>query len=642
MKRGLLNYSHYSFKKNEKAACIFLLKLLILLFFLKTIFYFYNAPLTGISSVVTTGNILKILKWSIAYDAMVLLMINTPFIVSLALLSLFNRKKPPVILVTAIFFSVNFICVLLNMVDVFYYHFHLQRADADLLYVIQHPFQKAFLKNFYSTIIGLVIAVALFFLLFQIHKKLLHQYYEGKKFFFAAAIMSICCLAFFLSGRNKLIPTHPLVELNSIELQFVQNSFHTFTYSVYRKDEAIVHLSNYIPDSVVHILIPVHKAAQLPYTIKKNIVLFIMESVPEDFFNVNGKYNVMMPFLDSLVSVSKYYSNAYSFGRSSNKGITSILAGIPTLTEIPLYHSNYASIKITSVGNSLATRGYTSSFFIGDDFDDFGFAKCVNWLGIQHYYSKENISGHKSMDNHTMGLHDEYVLDFMGEKINTMQQPFLAVNYNISTHYPNNLPKGYKEKFPQSNFSNQMKSMSYYNECLKKFFHDASQKPWFANTVFIFCSDHWMDPDARYLTNDVVQSFHIPIIIYEPLNSQGKVITAPVSQFDILNTILSVSGNTKPFISYGENLLQENPDMNRVVFSKQNTVLCLAFDSSYVLGFNSVTGKPEYCFNYKTDMNKRNNLVNGPYNARMDSLTIYMKAFLQMASNHYNKSGAFK
>ncbi len=642
MKPGLLHYNYYSFKKNEKAVIIFLLKLLLLLFFLKTIFYFYNAPLTGIPSVITTGNILNILKWSFANDVLVLLLINTPFIILLALLSFVTKKKPLVMLVTAIFLVINFICVLLNLVDVFYFHFHLQRADADLLYVIQHPFQKTVFKNFYSTIIGLVIAVALFYLLFRIHRKILNQYYEGKKFLFTAAIMLFFCLIFFVFGRSKLIPTHPLIELNSVELQFVQNSFHTFIYSVYRKDEAIVHTYSYMPMEQANKLIPVYKTVQHSDTSKKNIVLFIMESIPEDFFDKSGKYNVTMPFFDSLLSVGTYFSNAYSFGRSSNKGITSILAAVPTLTEIPLYHSNYASIKITSVGTSLAKMGYTSSFFIGDDFDDFGFAKCTNWLGIQHYYSKENIPGYKSMDSHTMGLHDEYVLDFMLKKTEAMQQPFFNINYNISTHYPNNIPKEYKEKFPVKNFSDQMKSMNYYNECLEKYFHEASKKSWFANTVFIFCSDHWMDPDARFLTNDVVQSFHIPIFIYEPKNSKGKIITAPVSQFDILNTILSVSGETKPFISYGENLLQESPDMNRVVFSKQNTVLCQAFDSSYVLGFNSFTGKPEYCFNYKTDLARSNNLINAPYNSRVDSLTIFMKAFLQTASYHYNKLGSFK
>ena len=69
----------------------------------------------------------------------------------------------------------------------------------------------------------------------------------------------------------------------------MQNSFHTFLYSVYRKDEAIVHPYNYLPMALSDKLMPVYKPAGTADTSKKNIVLFIMESVPEDFFNESGK-----------------------------------------------------------------------------------------------------------------------------------------------------------------------------------------------------------------------------------------------------------------------------------------------------------------------------------------------------------------
>jgi phosphoglycerol transferase MdoB-like AlkP superfamily enzyme len=436
-----------------------------------------------------------------------------------------------------------------------------------------------------------------------------------------------------------MIPTYPLVELNSAELQLVQNSFHTFLYSAYRKDEAIVKPYNFFAGSETNKLTTISKVPceQPAGSQQKNIVLFIMESIPEDFFNAASKYKVAMPFLDSLVKQSTYFDNAYSYGHSSNKGIVSILTGIPTLTEIPLYHSNYATIGMTAVGTRLAANGYSSSFFIGDRYDDFGFAKCSNWLGIQNYYSKESVPG-KNMETNTMGLHDRYVLDFMGNKINEMKQPFLAINYNTSTHFPNDLPKGYKEKYPQQNFSDQMKCMNYYNECLQDFFSNASKQSWYNNTMFIFCSDHWMYPDAKDLSSDIVQGFHIPIFIYDPAKPQQKIVSSPVSQLDVLNTILCIAGTKEPFISYGNNLLDTVQDPNRAVFSKENSNLYQVMDSSYVLGFNPVTGKPEFCYNYKTDKKRINNLLS---TQKAITLTIKMKAFLQTASYHYNKKHEF-
>ena len=183
--------------------------------------------------------------------------------------------------------------------------------------------------------------------------------------------------------------------------------------------------------------------------------------------------------------------------------------------------------------------------------------------------------------------------------------------------------------------------MNYYNECLQQFFSNASKQSWYNNTVFIFCSDHWMYPNAKDLRSDIVQGFHIPIFIFEPARPQQKMVNDPVSQLDILNTVLNITGTKNPFISYGNNLLDSVQDPARVVFSKENNNLYEAIDSSYVLGFNPVTAKPEFCYNYKTDMNRNNNLVSSK-NVIVDSLTLKMKAFLQTASYHYNKMGLFK
>ena len=643
MEHGSLNNDSYSFKKNEKAVIVFLLKLLILLFLLKSFFYFYNDPLIGYRKDIGGNRVFTLLKWSFSNDLLVLLLINTPFVLLLSVLSFFRKKRWVVVLITAFFLVINFFCVLLNLIDVFYFHFHLQRADADLLYVLQHPFQKTFIKNTVPSIIGLICGAGLFYLLLLFHKKLLEHYYQGRHFIISGVIMIACCLPFFISMRKKIIPTRPLSELSSKELQLVQNSFHTFLYSVYRKEEGIVRPYEYMPEAIASELIKtIHTGCEnFPGSAKKNIVLFIMESIPEDFFNTGNRYNVVMPFLDSLVGKSTYFSNAYSFGYTSNKGIVSILAGIPTLTDIPLYHSNYATLKMTAVGKVLALNGYTSSFFIGDNYDDFGFAQCCNWLGIEHYYSRESIPGNDNMESLTMGLEDKYVLDFMENKVNEMNQPFFAINYNTSTHYPNDLPKGYKEKYPQQNFSDQMKTMSYYNECLETFFNKAKKQSWYDNTVFIFCSDHWAYPDSKNVSADIVQSFHIPIFIYDPANPQQKIVNKTVSQFDILNTILCIAGTKESYISYGNNLLESGNVQNRIVFSKENTNLYHAMDSSYVLGFNPVTGKPEFCYNYKTDLERKNNLVLSNKTIA-DSLTLKAKAFLQTASYHYNKVGVFK
>jgi len=641
MKTGYLYLQNKSWRKHEKAAAIFGLKLLILLSLLKISFFAYNrALLTGTSSF-DDPSFWIMAKWSVLYDLFTIALINTPFLLLLCIISIFTSRRLPEQLVSAFFLLLNFLCLALNVLDIFYVHFHRQRADADLLYVLQHPVQKLFTVNWMSGLLILSGTMLLFWVAWKAHRTLLKSPVEKGRFMFSSLAGILFLVVFFVSGPKKALPTYPLTVMNSSSLQYVQNSFHTFLYSVYRNKEGIVRPYAFLPASeLITASISKKGCSSIDSARKKNIVLFIMESIPEDFFNDTSRYKVAMPFMESLVGKSKYFSRAYSYSFSSNKGIVAILSGIPTLTEIPLYHSNYASMKMTHIGASLSQQGYTSSFFIGDDYDDFGFAKCCNWLGIQQYYCKENIPGYQQMESHTMGLHDQYVLKFMGDELNAMKEPFFAAQYNVSTHYPNDLPKNYHEKYPAKNFSDPMRSMSYYNECMSAFFNRASKEAWYNNTVFIFCADHWMNPDFKDQRMDLVQRFHIPLFIFDPSDPKPEKFPGMVSQLDVMNTVLCLAGQTDSMISYGENLLGTGKNNNRLVFSRENASLYQATDSNYVLGFNAVTGKAEYCYHYKTDPQYRNNLILSP-SPVTDSMIKKMKLFLQTASYQYNKLGGF-
>ncbi len=281
----------------------------------------------------------------------------------------------------------------------------------------------------------------------------------------------------------------------------------------------------------------------------------------------------------------------------------------------------------------LGNKKYHSAFFIGDNYDDFGFAKCCNWLGIDKYYCMQDVPGYKQKEKHSLGLHDEYVLDFMQQQLAGFKEPFLSVMYNISTHYPNDVPTTFKNIYP-GNKTRQQQCMQYYNECLQKFFGDASSQPWFKNTVFIFCSDHWAEPGKDFSRMHEVNSFRIPIFIYDPTKPGGTV-SAPVSQLDILNTVLSFSSVKDSIISYGENL-NEPAAPDRTVFTKRSGTVYQAINNDFVLGFNSVEKKPIYFYNYKTDPELAQNLL--PVKSeQLNKMTLQMQAFLQTASTHYRK-----
>ena len=572
------------------------------------------------------------------YDLLIILLINTALLLLLQI-SRFVTQKITTWFTLPVFVLINSFAILLNLADIFYFRFHFQRANADLLYVLDHPFTQLFHQNIFIIVAFFAAIAVVLILIWSLHKKLFTSFSNGRHCNLVTVVFLLCigsAILFKTSFSKLLVPTYPLIDIKSNQLPVVQNSFHTFSYSVFRKSESITEV-NYLPTTVCDSIFPIKKLLQANTkdTVKKNIVLFIMESVPYDFFDSASKFRVDMPFFDSILQHSTFFNNAFCYAHESNKGIVAILAGIPTLSDVPVYHSQFVNMPVTQIGTALKKNNYNSFFCIGDDYDNFGFAKCINWLGIDKYYSKEDIPNYKNLRTHSMGLQDEFVLDFMHRKINETAPPFFAINYNISTHYPYDLPASFTIKFP-GNYTEPMKSMRYYDQSLQQFFNAAQEEAWFANTTFIFCSDHWMFPEGVKGEYNAFSGYKIPIIIYDPSANEKKINNQLVSQFDILGTILATAGYKDSIISYGGNLLDSNSATN-FVFSKPNSSLYQVANSTYVLGFNIINNKVEYLYNYKKDkLLKENLLPDKNSSATLNQLTTQVKVFIQKAVAHYN------
>lgn len=612
-----------------------LLGMLLVFSVLKILFYQYNHSLLNTGG----GKVLQLVAWSLLYDFLIVLLINIPFLIALTLTRPLSAAVCRWVWVP-LFAVLNIVAALFNLLDIFYFRFHFQRATADLLHVIDHPFGQLLHFGWGIIIIFFLSVTALSVFIYILCQKVYRDMEKGNK----ATLSFILSMAVFLillinpqSIGRKLVPTYPLVNINSRQLLLVENSFHTFCYSLIREGQEVP-LKQYMSESEANATFPLVKKSMPLYadSNRKNVVLFIMESIPYEFFDSSSQYKVAMPFFDSLLRKSTFYNHAFAYSHQSNKGITAILAGIPTLTDIPVYHTQFVNMPVTPLGSALSGRGYQSFFCIGDQHDNFGFAKCANWMGIQQYYSREDIPGYRQLPANPMGIQDEYVLDFVRQKIDATAQPFLAVHYNTSTHYPYELPEKFSRRFP-AGYSSPMKSMAYYDYSLQQFFSQAKNSAWFNNTIFIFCPDHWLAPDDRNIVFNNISGYHIPVIIHDPSRPVQQTDSRTSSQFDIAATILSIAGYPGNIISYGNSLLQPSPN-NPVSFSRISNTLYQVNDSAYCLSFNTATDKTEYLYHYSTDKTLQHDLSNDAvYAEKKRQLENIVKAFIQQASQQYHR-----
>lgn len=610
----------------EEPALSFLLKLLILLCLVKCIFYFYNSNDHSSFGITSFSSVLPILSWSFYYDTVTICILLLPFFIVLFLPPRFSALYKCMAIITS--FLLSFM-LLLNMIDIFYFPFHRQRADADLLYVLRNPFQNSSIKIWSLIIIMLLAFTIMAHWCWRSLLQVIQKRKSGILFYTSFFICGIMTASLFTGHSSNILPNRPLTHISTNQLPLTQNSFHCFLYSVFRNKEVALPPVNYLTFSQQNAIFSTFKKNQTASKEKKNIVLFIMESVPYDYFDSSSLFKPSLPFFDSLVNVSTLFTQAYSFGYHSNQGITSILTGIPTLTDIPLYHSGFTHLKKTDLGTALTHKGYQSSFFIGDNYDDFGFAKCCNWVGIQHYYSMQDVPGFQLLKKHTMGLQDEDMLAFMQSKLASQKQPFFSVLYNISTHFPFDIPQAFKKKIKTPHISDAMKAMIYYDDCLQHFFKEAQKQDWYKNSVFIFCSDHWGAPAPALDGDNSMASLRIPIIIFDPQQPQARKINSTVSQLDIMNTVLHYAGTREPFTSFGTALTDTALQEDRVVFSKLNNNLYQATRKKEVLIFSVDEGKAVSC--YARNQPKKN-LLGTPI---AEDLTLHVKAILQSASMLY-------
>jgi phosphoglycerol transferase MdoB-like AlkP superfamily enzyme len=244
----------------------------------------------------------------------------------------------------------------------------------------------------------------------------------------------------------------------------------------------------------------------------------------------------------------------------------------------------------------------------------------------------QDIPGYKKLEKHSMGLHDEYVLNFMQGKMQEMEEPFFVTQYNVSTHYPNDLPTAFAKRMNGEQLSPAMKSMIYYDECLQQFFKSARAQHWYNNTVFVFVSDHWATPADPNITPHLLNSFRIPVIVFDPSVNQKEQVDNNISQLDIMNGILAYAGDEHPFTSYGESLTASLK--NRTVFTKTNNAVYQAINDHLVLGFDAELGRSVYGYDYKKDPGLQMDLLKTAP-AYFIQIEKEMKAFLQTAVQHY-------
>ena len=603
----------------------------------RLLFWFFNKDLVPVDSF---SEYLNIAYRGIAFDTTAILYVNSLFILLSLIPILVNTRRSYQKFLFYLYFITNAIAFSLNFGDFIYYKFSQARLTTAALQVAQHEDNvgKIFLTSLGEHPFVLIWFVVLMTLWTFLYKKVKIAQKAPKKLvpYFLFSILTLCVAALFVVGgirgdfRHSTRPIN-LVDANRhvekpVQANLVLNSVFSFFRTITTNNFKEVHFVNekFIEENIK----PYKYYPRENVEPKPNVVIFILESFGKEYsgaFNKNSgikNFESYTPFFDSLATESLIATNAFANGRQSIHGMSSVLAGIPSLKDA-FTSSPFSNQKIQSVVSVANEMGYDTSFFHGAPNGSMGFLGFGNILGFKHYYGKTEFNNDQEFDG-IWGIWDEPFFQFFAQTINQKNSPFLATIFSVSSHHPFKIPAKYEGKFKKGPLEIH-EPIGYTDFALKKFFETAKKMPWYDNTIFVFVADHTNQvgyPEYEKAMN----RFAIPMMFYSPnekYNLHGE-ITTPAQQMDIYPTLADLMGYNKPIRSWGRSLVSGKSEDYLIVNSDSINEQMMIGNYIYLFNGENVTGI--YSINDKA---LKNNLIKQPLNQEMKRGILLTKAWYQ-------------
>ncbi len=329
-----------------------------------------------------------------------------------------------------------------------------------------------------------------------------------------------------------------------------------------------------------------------------NVVVLILESFSKEFFASlnkdadNGEYKGFTPFLDSIVENGLTFEHTFANGRKSIDAMPSILSSIPRFYE-PYFTSPYSNNRVSGIAGELNNKGYQTAFFHGAPNGSMGFEAFANISGFKEYYGMTEYGNRSDFDGH-WAIWDEEFLQFYANTMATFAEPFMTAIFTASSHHPFRIPTRYADVYPEDGIHPLHKCIRYCDMGLRRFFENASQQPWFENTLFVITADH-TNGLTRPEYNTDAGYYKVPIIFYTPNGDLRGHVNTIAQQIDIMPTILGYLNYDKPYVAFGHNLLDTVNYQNHYAVNYNNGIVQY-FTDSLMLLYNDANMRAAYNF----------------------------------------------
>ncbi|HET6769340.1 MAG TPA: sulfatase-like hydrolase/transferase [Chitinophagaceae bacterium] len=515
------------------------------------------------------------------------------FVMAALFIPFFRKKK-----IYAIYSGILlFIQLLLVIIDAESYKAWGTRIDSTPIKYLSTPKEVWASISHLPLVLLLIGFVVIYFLLFWVFRKIISRsivLLTNNTRRFAQVLLLLLftgALIIPIRGGFQLSP------LNQSSVYFCNNQYANnaavnaswnFMYSALQMNKLNKNLYEYMKedeaDSIVKSLFvaegKTEKVVDDSGSLKPNVILIVWESFTEKVLNKTVEGRPVIKFFPKLFQEGIYFSNCYSSGDRTDKGISAILSSYPALPKGSIVNYPEKTAKLPGLGNIFLKNGYSTQFYYGGEPE---FANIKSYLSAQQFQQLITKEDFNAADmNSKWGAHDDVVMKRLVEDVTKLEQPFFTTWMTLSSHEPfeTPVPAVFNGNDKETKFLN---SLHYTDSIVYSFINELKTKPAWQNTIVIISADH-----GHYLpiTGKRADDYRIPVLwLGGALRKQNVVIDKTVNQLDIAGSLLRQLNFPVTSFPFGKNIF--DPTSQHWAFFTYNDGIGFVTDTSRILYDNA-------------------------------------------------------
>jgi phosphoglycerol transferase MdoB-like AlkP superfamily enzyme len=283
-----------------------------------------------------------------------------------------------------------------------------------------------------------------------------------------------------------------------------------------------------------------------------NIVIILLESFTAKVIEPLGGRGGVTPNFTRLSKEGILFTNFYSSGSRSDRGMVAVLSGVPGLPAVAVIKYPQKTQHLPFISKQFKEKGYKLAFYHGGDIDFANMRSYFTNGGFEKLVSKPDFA--KSTYNSRWGVHDQFVFDRLFEDLNKEKSHFFSFLFTLSSHEPFETP-GINHIQGDDMDTKFLNSCWYTDSCLGDFIRKAEKTSWWKNTLIILVADHGSSRPGDDPLNKTIR-YHIPMLwLGGALNCRDTTISKISSQNDLAKTLLLQCGMDASKFTLSKNIL---------------------------------------------------------------------------------------